>query len=518
MNLIKKTFSIPQQPSANKEHFFLLNYQKALLAALLLIAGVYFFTMPDRGLHIDEAILGEHAYWLAKTGKVKANMYAGTGVGWENELLVYHKLFIWSGAGIISLFGLSLSLLRAFILVFAGALCLLMYCYCKNFIRPPQKGTLSVYLLSLLLLFVHSYFFAYSFTYRPEVMQAALGFGSFYALMAFLKKERTQTLLISALLAGLGAVTHLNGLIFIGAGTIILLLNKEYKPAFIFAGAAGLVSSFYLINMIGDPESWARFIWQFKGDPAIEETDLSLTDRIIRMFHEHKRYFHSHVEGSFTILFLISLFLRGKYLWQHHRNLLLYPLFCAFFLACISQSLTSKYALLFLPNAILLIAISIHHYFSGPFSRKQAITGGAVFLIFAGIQFHHISKIFIEGEHFTERNAQIAKNIPANSHVYASIPFFFNEVENHRISSSIAFDLLVYRYNKLELTKEDFFNHVRSVGSEYIIIDLTYKDKSLTTILDALKKEDLTTGKAYFGYKVIHDEDDYVLMKRQQDF
>ena len=486
--------------------------QKVLLAGLLLMVCFFISSLPYRTLNIDEAILGEHAYWLAKQGKVKADLYAGTGVGWENELLVYHKLFIWAGAGIISLFGLSLPLLRSFSLVFAFGLCTLLYYYCRNYSSLPKKEALNVYLLCMLLLLLNTYFFAFSFIYRPEIMLACLGFGSFYALSSYLKKEKKRWLILAAVLAGLATLTHLNGLIYIGAGGILLFINRRFQAAFLFGLVAAAVSSLYAANMIMDPESWERFIWQFKGDPAIEEEDLSVTDRLFRFLQEHKRYLHSYVEGAITVLFLLAVLLKGKYLWNHHRNLLLYPLICAFLLACISQGLTSKYPILFLPQAILLIALSFYHFLSDSFSRNKLVTACMLLFLYAGIQLHHSLKLFKSGMPTIERNALIGSHIPEGSYVYSNVSFFFNEVEKFKISGLIAYELLAHRYQKAEWSKEGFFQHVNSLGCNYIVFDLLSNDMF---VKDLFSPGDLEVGKNYYGFQVVRSEDGYVIMKQE---
>ena len=511
MNLTKRFVStVPQTSGLLAERQASL-MQKFLLTGLLLIVGLFISSLFNRTLNIDEAILGEHAYWLAKEGKVRADLYAGTGVGWEKELLVYHKLFVWAGAGIISLFGLSLPLLRSLSIVFAIVLCGMLYLYCKNFSPLPKQSTLNVFLLCLLLLLLNSYFFAFSFIYRPEIWLACFGFGSFFALSAYLKSEEKRSLVLAAVLAGLATITHLNGLIYIGAGGILLFINRKYQAAFLFGIVAAVVSSLYAVNMISEPGSWERFLWQFRGDPAIEAEDLSVPDRLFRFFEEHKRYLHSYVEGAITGLFLLTVLLKGKYLWNHHRNLLLYPLICAFLLACISQGLTSKYPLLYLPQAILLIAFAFYQYLSESFTKNRLILVTVLLLLYTGMQLHHSMKLFNSGLPTESRNALIGSHIPEGSYVYANVSFFFNEVENFKISSMIAFDLLVHRYNKKEWSKESFFQHVNSLGCTYIVFDFLANDMF---VRDLFSQSELEVGNAYYGFKVVRSENGYVIMKK----
>lgn len=482
-----------------------------LLVLILTFAALLLFSLPDRSLHIDEAILGEHAYWLAKVGKVKADMYTGIGVGWEEQLLVYHKLFIWAGAGIISLFGLSLTALRLLSLGFTALLIYLLYQYCRQFLQPDSKSDQLVFLLSLLLLLCNPLFFTYSYMYRPEMMVASLGFGSFFALSVFLKNNRKKFLWLAAILAGLAALTHLNGLVYTGAGTLLLLHRRQALPAMVFALLASVVSAFYAIDLL-TPDAWEQFILQFRGDPALEQENLSVAGRIAKFLGEHKRYFHDFTTIPFSILFLLSLLLSIRFLWKEQRDLLLYLFFAALGLAAISQGHTTKYALLFLPFAALLIAAGFRRLLMyKPLWGRLLLS---LVLCYAGIQLYTVHGFYERKQDVPARNKAIARHIPAGSKVYATASFFFNEVENYKLFSTQAYYLQVLRYHRLSWSKEDFFTHVNSLGSEYIVLDLLFQDDS---IWQTFQPEDFTPGLEFYGYQVIKSDENFVIMKKLPD-
>lgn len=482
-----------------------------LLVLILTFASLLLLGLPNRSLHIDEAILGEHAYWLARVGKVKADMYSGIGVGWEEQLLVYHRLFIWTGAGIIALFGLSLTALRLLSLAFTALLIYLLYQYCRQFLQPGRKDDHLIFLLSLLLLLCNPLFFTYSYMYRPEVIEACLGFGSFFSLSVFLKNNRKKFLWLAAGLAGLAALTHLNGLIYIGAGTLLLLYRRQTLAAVSFALAASVVTAFYAIDLL-TPDAWERFITQFRGDPALEQENLSITGRIVKFLSEHKRYFHDFTTIPFSLLFLLSLLLNIRFLWKEQRDLLLYPFFAALGLAAISQGHTTKYALLFLPFAVLLIAAGFRRLLmQKPFRSRLLLTA---ILCYAGIQLYYVHGLYGKEQDVSGRNKAIARHIPAGSKVYATASFFFNEVENYKLFSTQAYYLQVLRYHRLSWSKKDFFTHINSLGSEYIVLDLLFQDNSIWQTFQA---EDFTPGREFYGYRVIESDDNFVIMKKLPD-
>lgn len=72
-----------------------------------------------------------------------------------------------------------------------------------------------------------------------------LGFISFY----FINSKNKINIAIAGIFAGLSAVTHLNGLIFMGAGGILLLVNRRIFDAIIFSIFASFSFGFYFLDI-----------------------------------------------------------------------------------------------------------------------------------------------------------------------------------------------------------------------------------------------------------------------------
>lgn len=486
---------------------------KTVIIGLLLFLALFFtLSLHNRILHIDEATLSEQVYWLTEEGTVKTVLYEGIGTGLGDELLVYHKLFIWLATGIAWLFGHSLELLRCLSLLSALLLCATIYQYSQRFITASQSRLPLFFLLTILLLFSNALFFTFSFIFRPELMLTCLGFGSFYMLTAYLKHDKLKYLYLAAIFAGLASLTHLNGLVYVGAAGLLLLFDRKIKPLFIFSITSLLVSAIYFIDVLG-PGDFDRFILQFSGAPAFKESDLHPLNRILRVFEEHRRYFHSAREVSFSVLMILIIAARFRYLWKHHSILMRYTLFGGITLAIINQGQTSKYALLLLPFACLLMALAMMDILKEG-KKKQIRWFMAAFVVYFCIQVYDMYEVINRKMDLPARNAAISQHIPWGSRVYGPGSFFFNQVEHYEILSLESYYAKVGRFHTLKYNKKDLLSHARSLDCDYVVLDLLFLADAAE---EGIRPQEFQTGHTYFGYLVTHVENDYYILKRLQD-
>jgi hypothetical protein len=481
---------------------------KSLVISLLFLQAILFLlSLYQRAFFVDEATLGEQVYWLMEEGTVKSLLYKGTGTGLSEELLIYHKLYIWLATGLSYLFGLHLPLLRSISLFFSCLLCFSLYRYCKDYLHFEQSRLRLFFMLLVLLLFSHSLYFTFSFLFRPELMQTWLGFMSFYMLTAYLKKDKIHYLSLAGTFAGLSALTHLNGLIYIGAGALLLLYKRKMIALGIFTGLSALVSAFYFIDML-EPGAFDRAITQFAGAPAFKKSDLHPLNRIWRVLSEHKRYFHSSTEVSFSLLFILLLGARFKYMWQRYSNLMLYTLFAALCLAVLNQGQTTKYALLLLPFACLIMALAFMDILQR--QPKYVLHFSAAFLIYFSIQLYDITELIEQRIDLPARNTSISQHIPKGSRVFAPASFFYNEYEDYEILSYQGYYTLVDRFHRLDYNRKDFFAHARSINCEYIIVDLFF---FIDVAREGIRPEFFRPGNTFLGYKVMKAENNYIVLK-----
>lgn len=302
----------------------------------------------DVNPRMDDDFLGEQAYWTAKAGVTKSELMRGYGgIGQENYQAVFHKLLVYHGAIMIKLFGWSAGSLHLVNFLHLGLFLLIFYRFIRQ--RFPDEPALSFAAVTILFL---NHEFAYgSGSFRPEIMIMTLGFGSYYALDTYLKKERGSYgwLLLAALLSSLCFLTHLNGMIFIVAGFVLLLRHKRYLQAILF-GAVSSISFFglYLADVLAHADI-PFLIFQFRHDPALSGDDFSWYAPLVKLWAEQARFLYNEKEVPFTLALLAALIFGYRYLKQRLGHLLLFVLTLILTLALYTYSKTPQYLIIYGP-------------------------------------------------------------------------------------------------------------------------------------------------------------------------
>ena len=130
---------------APKQRDILMNYfakyftKKYLLPAIILFALVYAFGLWERSPDIDDAWLGEYAYWMAEDGYCHSELMRGLTLQ-EERFLVHHKLFNLHGALFVKMFGYSLPTLKSVTLVY-----FFLFIFYENTIHYTQ--IMSIYII-----------------------------------------------------------------------------------------------------------------------------------------------------------------------------------------------------------------------------------------------------------------------------------------------------------------------------------------------------------------------------------
>ncbi|MGB5927418.1 MAG: hypothetical protein WBH03_04550 [Cyclobacteriaceae bacterium] len=477
-----------------------INHTRFILSFFLL---AFMISLYDRAPDNDEAILAEHSYWLVEDGVPKGVMYGCMGVGWEDRLYVYHRLFVLTGAALIKTFGLSLFALRLFMLGIIGAFCLTLRSYWRDHF-PAENPTGLI--LSLTLVFSYALFITFGYMWRPEVMVMTFGFLVYYFLQRYLSGHSLKYIVPAGLFAGMAALTHLNGVIFIGAGGLLLLLHKRWGHAVLFGTIGGLVTLLYFWD-IGSMEEFEALRWQFANDPVLEKREFEWYAPAVKALNDHKRYFHKPREAAFSVLLMVALIVGAKNLWKRHRDLIIYGGSAGLALGAISHGHTSKYGLLIMPYMLLLI---VHSYLGLQDKKKKGLLTG-VFVLYALVQLVYTGKLISSQVNLPDRNSMIAAQIPEGSTVYGPATFFYNEVENYRLYTTQAYNLRVNRYYNLSWSKEDFFSFAKEMEAGYVVIDFKLQND---LIYKTFTEEEVTEGQSWYGYKVINRGRDYAVLKR----
>jgi hypothetical protein len=327
-------------------------YDSSLKNWLLIFEAIIFIAFQiDNSPRTDDDYLGEQVYWLAKIGKVKSD-FGGSVVNYNTYQSIYHKLFIYVGYVFDKLFGWSLLSLHAVSMCSFLIFIFVFYKYSK--IHLSNENKFRFWAVMLLLLFNQDLLYAVG-DFRPEVMIMTLGFGSFILLERFLSKRKTLDLIAAAILAGLCMFAHLNGLIFIAAGTFLLIYKGAYKQSVLFVVIAVIAFLPYFTDVWLNAD-FNYFKTQFLQDNVVTGVHRNWYTPFIKLVDEQARFFYTGKQIPFTLLLLFTLIFSFKKLKEQHKNLLIYTLVLVFAMAVTNPSKTSKYLVLYLPFLCLIIA------------------------------------------------------------------------------------------------------------------------------------------------------------------
>lgn len=363
----------------------------------------------------------------------------------------------------------------------------------------------NIVLSAIAILFIQSTFSSFSVIFRPEIMVMFFGFCSWVSINRFLDQNRSSSVLMAGLFAGLAALTHLNGLIFILAGFTFLLIKKEFRSSLYFGFCAAFVLLFYFWD-INNAELFGIWIEQFKNDPTQvgKNTNLIL-EPFVRLISEHKRFFHSGEEIVLTLLFFFSVGLGWKKLYKSQKNILVYLTILIIFLALISHGKTVKYQILYMPFMAVIISYSIHN-------TEKVKKYILLFLLslFCIVNLYSNYRSFNFDYNPIEMNSEIANKIEEGAKVLAKERFFFNEGTRFTINSPIGFAWYYERYLKEKYTLDDFFVFSKEYNIDYIIIDKHAFEKKLLKLLGEVNTD---KGAILNGYRVVENEKNYLILK-----
>jgi hypothetical protein len=479
--------------------------KNVLLIFISLLSLAFLASVWHRYAYIDDCWFAEQAYWLAKSGIVKTPSIMAD-LGWENRLMVYHKLNIWLGALIIKYLGWSIYYLKA-ITLFALAFFVFIlkrYLHNNQYLYPPLA-----FPLAILVFIANPLVLIYGFTYRPEILVMTLGFGSFLAL------ERIRTgqgnihawAFVAGFLAGISLLTHLNGIIFIASGGLYLLITRKFKAIPVFTISTLVVAVFYIIDLLpaGNLELFFQQMRDWPDDISGNYiSGNSIFTRILqKLGSEHQRFFWSDKVSVFSALFFLSLIASFRHLYYNHKHLLIYTGFLILFLNLLGSQIAERYILYYSPFMSLIITFSILHLIN---QRKPYWLNAFTFVILlqAGIWIKHWTEIMERNSAFTVTNHELAALIPDGpGKILAPYHFIFNEIENKPILTYHSLEYYETR-TRAKLFGKEALQRCKLLGVKYIIID-----KGL---------EDDTEKYRWFEPAIVNEDPTYNVFKRYKDF
>jgi hypothetical protein len=422
--------------------FFKRNRIHKYINALLALSIILFIAYQiDNIPRTDDDYLGEQVYWLLKDGVVKSQ-FGYENLGYDIYQSIYHKLFIYNGYLMSYWLGWSLYSLH-----------LVSYIWWFIFLAVLWKGLAKVYpefkgefwKLFLLLLLLNPDLIYGVGTFRPEVMLMTLGFISYLCIHIFLSSNRSIYLIISSAAAGLAMFAHLNGVIYIVAGFVLLTVNKRYAKALWYLFIAGMVAALFFIDVLQYKD--LNFFWsQFKNDPVLNGADNKWYHIFIKLAAEQSRFFYTPKQIIISGTLILSLIFSWKKLYPKHKNLLLYTLTLVIVGGMFNPSKTPKYLILYMPFLYLLLIFS----WNGVELLQQRVKQYCIRVCMLGVillgVYHAVEHILInianlKSGGIIQEHAAIEKMIsePANQVVVlGSRPMIFNSIPHYKAIKDIA--------------------------------------------------------------------------------
>ncbi len=479
------------------------------LRLVYILAGLcvvfFLFSMYHRAITTDDAWFAEQAYWFAHDGYVHSDLFEGFPI-FANQILVYHKLHIWQGAAVYKLFGWNVNYFKAISFTYLIIFLALLYYFLKYL--TPVESRKDVFVVFLFLFFVNHLVFQQGFEFRPEIMMMCTGFLSYIFIFHAQQREDWRFATLAGMMAGITALVHLNGLIFIMAGGLLLVIHKNYRLAVWFGlgSVIGFLPYFYQLTSL---EQFRHYLYALKHDPAVSEDDRNVTGMLKKLVFEYHRFTHHSYEFTYLILFIITITSNWKQISQNqqHKNLLWYLLFLTIFMALITTGSKTSYLLYSMPYVLLIMAVYFRHILN---IKKVAPVFLTVLLVYTLANLDRDRGVFID-RHY-DSPAVYAKivnkyHIQPGTPVFAPVTFIFNEIGKLKIQSYLAY-LLKYHNNLEQITVRNIFSDI-------------YRRKKAFAILNPTMLKDMKfsprMGETYYGYTYLGQEADLYIFRRNSD-
>ncbi len=439
---------------------------KFLIALLLISIAVALLTLWQREIGTDDAWFAEQSYWFAQNGYVKSELFRGMNQV-ENRHLAYHRLHVWQGALVAKLFNWSAYTFKSILLFYFIILLISSYLFIKTHKIFTER---SEYILFYLLTIAYAILIKLSFTYRPDIIVMVFGFLSFFMVFSAIKTEHLYNSIFAGIFAGLAVLTHLNGIIFIVAGSMVLLLSKKYRLFFYFSTTSFVVSLLYLI-IIQDKADLLLYLLQMKNNPALSEKDFSFFGSTLKLLSSYKSYFHKGSDASYTLLFVLVFWTQRKLIFndENLRIIFIYFISAAISLALLSPGAKSLYLVYNVPYVFLLIAILYKHMYEQSIVRQRIFT--VMLCLFFLTQWGESISLFNKktpGLPAMHVNVVKTLGMQPGDRIVAPIIFVFNEMENFTIQCFHVYRVMAGQ--KIIQLEKDFFNVASKDQRKFLVL------------------------------------------------
>lgn len=471
----------------------------ALQVALLVLGFVFL------DIHRDEAMIGEHAYWFAKDGFVKSTLARGLGLDWENHLLHYHKLLVYFGAMAINIGSFSVHVLRVVPLVFA----VVFYVSYIRFLKIRENYNHKWIVLALFILSFNYLFYSATLVFRPEILVLTFGFLSYSCLVRYHSTKKIVQLILASVLVALAAMSHLNGIAFGFAGLFFLLVYRNWKQSIVFTLLSVAFFLPYFWNMWSS-EGVLNWLLTIQSDPNLAHDGNVVSQLFFRLLNEHTRWFRNPQIALFFVLFFAVVIFKFKSLWTNSKGLMVYTLSLIVFIAILSYSKSTKYAIVYFPFMVLVILKVVHvkGFLRG---KRHFVTAFlALFLlvnlIYAAVYWKH------NAIDTTHRNEAIEEILMQGNikNVLGDETLIFQTIEKQNLHMPYVYSVL--HKDSLNLNVQtSFFQFAKSNLDEMVVID---KHRMGKNFFSDLHIDNLAVGDEINNYQLMLSDKDVFAFKR----
>ncbi len=423
------------------------------------LVGLAFLTYVNRAPFGDDAWFAEQSYWFYKDGVIRSEYFRGL-LGWENQILVSHKLFLIFGAGLIFLFGYEQPVLQLTGFLFFCIIISELLFYIRN-----REHVLNAWLIPaiLVLVFANRLLIKLSFHNRPEMMLAALGFGSFLLLRN--SNPRIWKVVLSGVLAGIAFLCHLNGVIYLIAGFGLLVYLKDYRNAAWFGIAGGLTSLLYFADVLAANNGINIWYYQFSGDPATQNA-FGLSSKLIQMLTYPRMFLHSPEQMALSVLLIFLVWHQRKHLRFLPVNLRVYALFIFLSFWVITKSNSALYMILFIPFMLVLV---YELYRIEPFTNRMLQLVLSAYLVIGVVGMCQLIHTNFTMGSLPVAYEKLRKHIPDDKTGFVPLTFFFDEYEEY--PRLLTHENYMLQFKKKGLTTFNMAKWAHQKGAGFILMD-----------------------------------------------
>lgn len=456
-------------------------FSKTTLYILLFLSFVFWaITLHNRFIENDEAILGEYSYHFLKEGVVRLKTIPLI-LDWDERVFGHHRFFTWYGAGIIQVFGWSITALKSSIIPFYGLFFFLLFKYFRL-----EKLEHTNFLVGALLIITCPILILKSFSFRPDIILMTEGLAILYFIRRYRIEQAVRFAAIAGAIAGLAFLTHLNGMAFCIAGFFFLLIRKEYKALLGFVVTGAMIGGVYFIELIPG-NNFERFIYELTNWPTVNHGENYIgggawgiiEGRVTKLLSEHQRFFWGDTVIAFSALFFSVLLFSFKTVKKQLGDVLLFMLLLVLSLNLFGSHVAERYLLFYYGPMAIITAFGIVTAVKNRVYWKL----GLFSLIFL-LQLFFASKILQEIRSYSyptvESHQAILSKIPNETKpkILAPCELIFNEFPNYDLYS---FKTYEYLQEDMEgpMTHAQLFQQASDLGMKYIIINdrmARYKD------------------------------------------